>query len=164
MNSFKCWLLCQYTTSTILFVCFFQVDDQMKLLHVSWSEMLMLDHIYQHCTNGLPDETRLLNGQKFNLVNMCLFGFTSMTDRLEELFRKMRQLKFDRNDYVCLKFLILMNPGKICHRMTVLFDVAVFKQSCINTVQLFTFVIEWQCLFDVAAFKQSCVNTVQLFK
>ncbi|XP_014670406.1 PREDICTED: nuclear hormone receptor FTZ-F1-like, partial [Priapulus caudatus] len=87
-----------------------KVDDQMKLLHVSWSEMLMLDHIYQHSANGLPDETRLPNGQKFSLANMCLFGFTNMADRLEELFRKLRQLKFDRNDYICLKFLILMNP------------------------------------------------------
>lgn len=30
----------------MLMFCFFQVDDQMKLLQDSWSEMLILDHIH----------------------------------------------------------------------------------------------------------------------
>ena len=42
----------------------FQVDDQMKLLQNSWSEMLILDQIHQRMHNHLPDETTLPNGQK----------------------------------------------------------------------------------------------------
>ena len=41
----------------------FQVDDQMKLLQDSWSEMLILDHMHHRMHNNLPDETQLPNGQ-----------------------------------------------------------------------------------------------------
>ena len=44
----------------------FQVDDQMKLLQDSWSEMLILDHMHHRMHNNLPDETQLPNGQVGN--------------------------------------------------------------------------------------------------
>ena len=44
----------------------FQVDDQMKLLQDSWSEMLILDHMHHRMHNNLPDETQLPNGQVEN--------------------------------------------------------------------------------------------------
>ena len=40
-----------------------EVDNQMKLLQESWSEMMILDHIYHRMHNNLPDETELPNGQ-----------------------------------------------------------------------------------------------------
>ena len=47
-----------------------QVDDQMKLLQNSWSEMLILDQIHQRMHNHLPDETTLPNGQKYADINI----------------------------------------------------------------------------------------------
>jgi len=33
-------------------------------------------------------------------------------DQVVELVRKLRVLEFDVNEYLCLKFVILLNPGK----------------------------------------------------
>jgi len=89
-----------------------QVDDQMKLLQNSWSEMLILDQIHQRMHNHLPDETTLPNGQKFELLSLALLGVPSMLDSFQEVTLKLTQLKFDSADYVCLKFILLLNPGE----------------------------------------------------
>ncbi|XP_055601500.1 nuclear hormone receptor FTZ-F1-like [Uranotaenia lowii] len=89
-----------------------KVDDQMKLLQNSWSDMLVLDHIHQRLHNGLPDDTTLHNGQKFDLLGLGLLGVPSLADRFNELQNKLQELKFDVGDYICMKFLLLLNPGK----------------------------------------------------
>jgi nuclear receptor subfamily 5 group A protein 3 len=88
-----------------------KVDDQMKLLQNSWSDMLVLDHIHQRLHNGLPDETTLHNGQKFDLLGLGLLGVSSLVDHFNELQNKLQELKFDVGDYICMKFLLLLNPG-----------------------------------------------------
>ncbi|XP_037908102.1 nuclear hormone receptor FTZ-F1 isoform X2 [Hermetia illucens] len=99
-----------------------KVDDQMKLLQFSWSDMLVLDHLHQRIHNGLPDETQLHNGQLFNLLNLGLLGVPQLADYFNELQNKLQELKFDMGDYVCMKFLILLNPNVrgIVNRKTVL--------------------------------------------
>nr|QPK40162.1 FTZ-F1 nuclear hormone receptor beta isoform [Lepeophtheirus salmonis] len=87
-----------------------KVDDQMKLLQNSWSEMLILDQIHQRMHNHLPDETPLPNGQKFELLSLALLGVPSMSDSFQEITNKLQSLKFDSADYVCLKFVLLLNP------------------------------------------------------
>lgn len=87
-----------------------KVDDQMKLLQNSWSDMLVLDHIHQRLHNGLPDETTLHNGQKFDLLGLGLLGVPSLADHFNELQKKLQELKFDVGDYICMKFLLLLNP------------------------------------------------------
>lgn len=84
----------------------------MKLLQHSWSDMLVLDHMHQRMHNNLPDETTLPNGQKFDLLCLGLLGVPSLADAFGELAAKLAELKFDVSDYVCLKFLMLLNPGK----------------------------------------------------
>lgn len=37
-------------------------------------------------------------------------GLGDMRDRLQDLIKKMRELKIDENEYVCLKYLVLLNP------------------------------------------------------
>ncbi|XP_055631203.1 nuclear hormone receptor FTZ-F1-like isoform X2 [Toxorhynchites rutilus septentrionalis] len=98
-----------------------KVDDQMKLLQNSWSDMLVLDHIHQRLHNGLPDETNLHNGQKFDLLGLGLLGVPSMADHFNELQNKLQELKFDVGDYICMKFLLLLNPEvrAITNRKTV---------------------------------------------
>lgn len=98
-----------------------KVDDQMKLLQNSWSDMLVLDHIHQRLHNGLPDETTLHNGQKFDLLGLGLLGVPSLAEHFNELQNKLQELKFDVGDYICMKFLLLLNPDVrgITNRKTV---------------------------------------------
>ena len=88
------------------------MDDQMKLLQHSWSDMLILDHLHQRLHNGLPEETTMPNGQKFSLVNLSLLGVATMVDQLNHVSARLQELKFDPLDYICLKFLLLLNPGE----------------------------------------------------
>lgn len=87
-----------------------KVDDQMKLLQHSWSDMLILDHLHQRLHHGLPDETTLANGQKFDLLTLALLGQPSLAENLHRIASKLQELKFDPTDYICLKFLLLLNP------------------------------------------------------
>lgn len=89
-----------------------QVDDQMKLLQHSWSDMLVLDHIHQHMHNNLANEIMLHNGQKFDLLALGLLGVTTMAECFSRVIERLQELKFDVGDYICLKFLLLLNPGK----------------------------------------------------
>ena len=93
----------------------------MRLLENSWSEMLILDQIHQRMHNHLPDETTLANGQKFELLSLGLLGVPSMSDAFTDLTNKLSNLKFDSADYVCLKFVLLLNPGKYLQRYCSLF-------------------------------------------
>nr|CAQ57670.1 nuclear receptor [Blattella germanica] len=87
-----------------------KVDDQMKLLQHSWSDMLVLDHMHQRMHNNLPDETTLPNGQKFDLLCLGLLGVPTLADHFSDLMAKLQDLKFDVTDYICVKFLLLLNP------------------------------------------------------
>merc|ERR1712203_617924 len=87
-----------------------EVNDQMRLLESSWSEMLIMDQIHQRMHNQLPDETTLANGQKFELLSLALLGVPSMSEAFNDLTTKLSTLKFDSADYVCLKFVLLLNP------------------------------------------------------
>lgn len=88
-----------------------QVDDQMKLLQDSWSQMLILDHMHHRMHNNLPDETQLPNGQKFELLSLALLGVPSMAENFIDISNNFKQLQFDQADYVCLKFIMLLNGG-----------------------------------------------------
>jgi len=90
-----------------------KVDDQMKLLQDSWSEMLILDHIHHRMHNNLPDETQLPNGQKFELLSLALLGVPSMAEKFLEVTANLKQLNFDTADYVCLKFILLLNAAEV---------------------------------------------------
>merc|ERR1719422_2092422 len=90
-----------------------KVDDQMKLLQDSWSEMLILDHIHHRMHNNLPDETQLPNGQKFELLSLALLGVPSMAEKFMEVSNTMKQLSLDPADYVCLKFILLLNSAEV---------------------------------------------------
>lgn len=83
----------------------------MKLLQHSWSDMLVLDHLHQRMHNNLPDETTLHNGQKFDLLSLGLLGVPSLADHFNDITAKLQDLKFDVGDYICVKFLLLLNPG-----------------------------------------------------
>lgn len=85
----------------------------MKLLQNSWSDMLVLDHLHQRIHNNLPDETTLHNGQKFDLLGLGLLGVPQLSEHFNEIQKKLQELKFDVGDYICMKFLLLLNPGML---------------------------------------------------
>jgi nuclear receptor subfamily 5 group A protein 3 len=89
-----------------------KVDDQMKLLQYSWSDMLVLDHIHHRVHNSLPDDAPLPNGQKFDLLSLALLGVPASAERFNDVTMKLQEIKFDHADYICLKFLLLLNPGE----------------------------------------------------
>jgi len=86
-----------------------KVDDQMKLLQHAWSDLLILDHLHQRLHNHLPDESSLPNGQKFDLLSLSLLGCPSLVDPLHDVTARLQDIRFDVPDYVCLKFLLLLN-------------------------------------------------------
>ena len=61
--------------------------------------------------NNLPDETQLANGQKFELLSLALLGVPSMAEKFLEVSNTLKQLSFDTADYVCMKFILLLNSG-----------------------------------------------------
>lgn len=63
--------------------------------------------------NNLPDETQLANGQKFELLSLALLGVPSMAEKFLEVSNTLKQLSFDPADYVCMKFILLLNSGII---------------------------------------------------
>ncbi|EFX77612.1 hypothetical protein DAPPUDRAFT_305379 [Daphnia pulex] len=86
-----------------------KVDDQMKLLQHAWSDLLILDHLHQRLHNHLPDESSLPNGQKFDLLSLSLLGCPSLAEPLHDVTARLTEIRFDVPDYVCLKFLMLLN-------------------------------------------------------
>lgn len=83
----------------------------MKLLQHSWSDLLVLDHMHQRMHNGLPDETTLPNGQKFDLLSLALLGVPAVAESLHQVQQRFNELKLDPLEYLCVKFLLLLNPG-----------------------------------------------------
>lgn len=88
-------------------------DDRVLLLKNSWSSNLLLDNLYQRI-HKLPDQMTLNNGEKFNLLTLALFGNDDLLTehQLDDLQQKLVKLKFDYIDYVCTKFLLLLDLGK----------------------------------------------------
>lgn len=83
----------------------------MKLLQSSWSELLLLDHLYRQASyNG--EHILLITGQTIDPNTLPLREMGDVVEQLNRLVMRMRELKLDYKDFVCLKFLILLNPGK----------------------------------------------------
>ena len=53
-----------------------------------------------------------MTGHSVHIELLTRMGLTDCRERVHELIAKFRDLKLDRNEYTCLKFLILLNPGK----------------------------------------------------
>lgn len=87
-----------------------KVENQMKLLQNSWSELLILDFLYRQLYSNSTMEFTLASGHRINADFFDKIGLGDMRDRLQDLIKKMRELKIDENEYVCLKYLVLLNP------------------------------------------------------
>ncbi|KAA0203618.1 FTZ-F1 [Hyalella azteca] len=86
-----------------------RVDDQMKLLQESWSDMLLLDHLHQRLHNNIANDMSLPNGQKFNLLNLALLGTDQYEQNFHQLLSKMEDMQLDVSEYILIKFILLLN-------------------------------------------------------
>ncbi|XP_045923649.1 nuclear receptor subfamily 5 group A member 2-like [Micropterus dolomieu] len=90
-----------------------KVNDQMKLLHSCWSELLLLDIISRQVLYGKEGRLLLVTGQEMELSYIAFHAgptLASLVQRGQELVEKLHNLKVDRQEFACIKFLILFNP------------------------------------------------------
>lgn len=64
-----------------------------------WFQFLFLILLYQ------------ITGDMVDMQILERMGLEDIKDRLVDLIIKFRELKLDANEFTCLKFLILLNPG-----------------------------------------------------
>jgi len=52
-----------------------------------------------------------MTGDLVPVDTLNVVGVSSLRDRLTELVRRVRELRLDLNEYICLKYILLLNPG-----------------------------------------------------
>ena len=108
-------------------------NDQMSLLHETWSELVLLDHIYRQVWFSNQENILLVSGESVSSksslpgvtqnarpITLTIFsvlsvinggrfdiGATKLIEKVMEITNRFRQLQIDRTELVCLKFLIL---------------------------------------------------------
>ncbi|XP_038143914.1 nuclear receptor subfamily 5, group A, member 5 [Cyprinodon tularosa] len=90
-----------------------KVDDQMVLLQSCWSELLVLDHLCRQVTYGKEGCIYLVTGQQIEvstIISQAGMTLSSLVTRTQDLVSKLKALQFDRQEFVCLKYLVLFNP------------------------------------------------------
>ena len=114
-----------------LFFSDMRTEDQMSLLHATWSELVLLDHIYRQVWFSNEANILLVSGQSVpseflywfegtaknshNLVSSVLNGGTfdigasKLIEKVIDMTNRFRMLQIDRTELVCLKFLILFD-------------------------------------------------------
>ncbi|XP_076125809.1 steroidogenic factor 1a [Alosa pseudoharengus] len=91
-----------------------QVGDQMRLLHNCWSELLLLDHICRQVHHGKEGTLLLVTGEELEMSSILSQAgppLISLTQRAQELVKRLQALQMDRREMACFKFLILFNPS-----------------------------------------------------
>ncbi|XP_020789837.1 nuclear receptor subfamily 5, group A, member 5 [Boleophthalmus pectinirostris] len=90
-----------------------KVEDQMQLLQNCWSELLVLDHLCRQVTYGKEGCIYLVTRQQIEvstIISQAGVTLSSLVSRAQDLVTKLKELKFDRKEFVCLKYLVLFNP------------------------------------------------------
>lgn len=90
-----------------------KVDDQMVLLQSCWSELLVLDHLCRQVAYGRDGSICLITGQQIEastILSQAGVTLSSLVSRAQDLVSKLRSLQLDREEFVCLKYLVLFNP------------------------------------------------------
>uniref|UniRef100_A0A8C6T9B0 Nuclear receptor subfamily 5 group A member 1 n=1 Tax=Neogobius melanostomus TaxID=47308 RepID=A0A8C6T9B0_9GOBI len=88
-----------------------EVIDQMTLLHHCWSELLLLDHINRQVLQDNKGQLLLITGYEVSVVG-CHAGhiLSSVIQLGQDLIAKFQLLKVDREEFVCMKYLLIFNP------------------------------------------------------
>ncbi|XP_072285812.1 steroidogenic factor 1 isoform X1 [Pyxicephalus adspersus] len=89
-----------------------EVSDQMILLQNCWSELLVFDHIYRQMQYSKENSILLVTGQEIELSAIAAQAGSTLNNlvlRAQELVILLHSLQVDRQEFVCLKFLILFS-------------------------------------------------------
>ncbi|XP_077590497.1 nuclear receptor subfamily 5, group A, member 5 [Stigmatopora nigra] len=90
-----------------------KVEDQMVLLQSCWSELLVLDHLCRQVLYGKQGCVYLVMGQQIEMstiISQAGATLSALVTRTQDLVSKLKALQFDRQEFVCLKYLVLFNP------------------------------------------------------
>ncbi|XP_059214072.1 nuclear receptor subfamily 5 group A member 2-like [Centropristis striata] len=90
-----------------------KVNDQMQVLHSCWSELLLLDIISRQVLYGKEGSLLLVSGQEMEFPDVPAHAdltLASLVQGGQELIKKLQILNVDRQEFACIKFLILFNP------------------------------------------------------
>ncbi|XP_042642790.1 steroidogenic factor 1 isoform X1 [Tyto alba] len=117
-------LMCKMADQTLFAIvewarsCIFfkelEVGDQMKLLQNCWSELLVFDHVYRQLQHGKEHSVLLVTGQEVDMSTIAAQAGSilhTLVLRAQELVLHLHSLQVDRQEFVCLKFLILFSLG-----------------------------------------------------
>ncbi|XP_010569011.1 PREDICTED: nuclear receptor subfamily 6 group A member 1 isoform X1 [Haliaeetus leucocephalus] len=115
-------LMCKMADQTLFSIvewarsCIFfkelEVGDQMKLLQNCWSELLVFDHVYRQLQHGKEHSVLLVTGQEVDMSTIATQAgsiLNTLVLRAQELVLHLHSLQVDRQEFVCLKFLILFS-------------------------------------------------------
>ncbi|KAM3825404.1 steroidogenic factor 1 [Vipera latastei] len=115
-------LLCKMADQTLFAIvewarsCIFfkelEVGDQMKLLQNCWSELLVFDHIFRQVQYGKEHSLVLVTGQEVDMSTLATQAGSILNNlvlRAQELVLNLHSIQMDRQEFVCLKFLILFS-------------------------------------------------------
>ncbi|XP_056289101.1 steroidogenic factor 1-like [Pseudoliparis swirei] len=93
------------------------VNDQMKLLHSCWSDLLVLDLVSRQVLYGREGRLLLATGREVDLVDLVDLASRAgpteagLVQRGQELLDTLHVFKVDRQEFACFKFIVLFNPG-----------------------------------------------------
>ena len=123
----RCWSSTTCTTGCIT-TCLTRLNcrtdrwTNLRILKLSWNRgrwkcrhCFWLKQDFPFCLKTHPGENLWLCFcvlQKFELLSLALLGVPSMAEKFLEISDNLKQLCFDSADYVCLKFILLLNAGK----------------------------------------------------
>ncbi|KAG8554269.1 hypothetical protein GDO81_003739 [Engystomops pustulosus] len=84
----------------------------MILLQNCWSELLVFDHIYRQMQHSKENSILLVTGQEIEMSTIAAQAGSTLNNlvlRAQELVILLHSLQVDRQEFVCLKFLILFS-------------------------------------------------------
>lgn len=94
----------------LIFLFILQTDDQILLLQNCWSDLLLLECCYR--SKEKPSEIRLAQGATLSVKTAKSLGLGSVVSMVVELAEQLNRLKVDLYEFVGLKVLVLITPGK----------------------------------------------------
>lgn len=86
------------------------MDDKVALLHNSWVELLLFSCCYRSMST--PGQVRISPFRGVTVDEAKSLGISNVIERIINLTDHLRRLQLDECEYVCLKVIILMTPGR----------------------------------------------------
>ena len=86
-------------------------DDLKILTQGSWSQLWIIDFVYQMIHNELPKKI-MISGQKFELLPLVVLGDVSNLQDFNYLYSKLNDLKFDGIDHLFLSLFVFLRESE----------------------------------------------------